>query len=145
MRDSNLSVLTHADVLEAWGRAAAKASTREVLRKGSVSSPGLPVAPHPIKPRAPRTPSPFDPVEGVKKPGTPYEFKPIRLGDLYQLHQQDSYPIAPQRSTKVMSGASTSSAKTATAESPIRRLLTSIARLKTGYRAPSAIRYVAQF
>lgn len=135
--------LTHDDVLRAWARGAA----REDLRKGSVSSPGLPIAPHPIKPRAPRTPSPFDPLEGVKKPASPYEFKPIRLGDLYQLHQQDAYPITPQRSTKVVAAAAEPgrTAPSSGAESPIRRLLTSIARLHTGYRAPSAIRYVAQF
>lgn len=137
--------LTHRDVLEAWARGVTGEAGREDLRKGSVSSPGLPIAPHPIKPRAPRTPAPFDPLEGVKKPGSPYEFKPIRLGDLYQLHQQDSYPIAAQRSTKVAASAAQTTSSSSSAESPIRRLLTSIARLHTGYRAPSAIRYVAQF
>lgn len=61
-------------------------------------SPGQPAPPHPAKPRAPRPPPPFDPVEGVKHSSAAYQFRPIRLKDLWKLHQLDKYD--PQKIKK---------------------------------------------
>lgn len=78
-------MITRAEVHAAWERG------REAFAKGATKSPGLPIAPRPSRKRAPRPKAPFDVVEGVSHPSTVYQFKPHRLGDLQELHTQDSY------------------------------------------------------
>lgn len=90
--------LTSQDVLEAWSNGQAS------LRKGSVSSPGLPVAPRPRNKRAPRPANAFwDPVEQANHPSAPESVQPITLGDLQRMEQQSSYDKVQQRSTRVKS------------------------------------------
>lgn len=88
----------------AWDRAKRRTRSAWVaeavgLLKSHGNSPGLPLAPHPEKPRAPRVPAVIDPVEQARHGAMPYKFKPHRLSDLDELHKEDTYE--PQHIAKV--------------------------------------------
>jgi hypothetical protein len=64
-------------------------------------APGQPAPPKPIKKRAPRPESPFDPLEGAKHSSAPYQFRPHRLKDLWQLHKLDAYEPSSVKNVKI--------------------------------------------